>query len=141
VLNTSGHRESTTASARTPTATPVPAMLAMGPGEGNPARVINDLARLVNLTAHLGIAGVYAEKDLQPAPGERTDGRVTVPWATLCAKGISVGFGRTHDRRYTVLLPDLVLSGRARPGRDHPPRPAQRCSRADTAHSTSAPTE
>jgi glutathione-independent formaldehyde dehydrogenase len=26
-----------------------------------------------------------------------------------------VGFGRTHDRRYTVLLRDLVLSGRARP--------------------------
>ncbi|HXC75918.1 MAG TPA: hypothetical protein VNU19_02595, partial [Candidatus Acidoferrum sp.] len=25
-------------------------------------------------------------------------------------------FGRTHDRRYTVLLRDLVLSGRARPG-------------------------
>ena len=41
--------------------------------------------------------------------------RLTVPWATLFAKGISVGFGRTHDRRYTVLLRDLILSGRARP--------------------------
>ena len=31
--------------------------------------------------------------------------------------GVTVGFGRTHDRRYTVALRDLVLSGRARPGR------------------------
>ena len=30
-------------------------------------------------------------------------------------KGVSVGFGRTHDRRYTVLLRDMILSGRARP--------------------------
>jgi glutathione-independent formaldehyde dehydrogenase len=28
---------------------------------------------------------------------------------------VSVGFGRTHDRRYTVLLRDMILSGRARP--------------------------
>ena len=31
-------------------------------------------------------------------------------------KGVSVGFGRTHDRRYAVLLRGLILSGRARPG-------------------------
>jgi glutathione-independent formaldehyde dehydrogenase len=30
--------------------------------------VIGDLARLVNPTGHAGIAGVYAEKDLHPAP-------------------------------------------------------------------------
>jgi threonine dehydrogenase-like Zn-dependent dehydrogenase len=37
-------------------------------------------------------------------------------WATLFSKGLSVGLGRTHDRRYTVLLRDLIISGRARPG-------------------------
>ena len=30
---------------------------------------------------------------------------------------MSVGFGRTHDRRYTARLRDLVVSGRAHPGR------------------------
>jgi glutathione-independent formaldehyde dehydrogenase len=35
--------------------------------------------------------------------------------ATCFSEGITVGFGRTHDRRYPVLLRDLVLSGRARP--------------------------
>jgi glutathione-independent formaldehyde dehydrogenase len=82
----------------------------------NPAQVIDDLTRLVNPTGHLGIAGVYAETDHHPAPTGSADGHLTVPWATLFSKGVSVNFGRTHDRRYTVLLRDLVLAGRARPG-------------------------
>jgi glutathione-independent formaldehyde dehydrogenase len=85
------------------------------PDRENPTQVPHDLARLVNPTGRLAIIGVYAEKDLQPAAEGHADGRLTVPWATLFGKGVSVGFGRTHDRRYTVLLRDLVLSGRARP--------------------------
>jgi glutathione-independent formaldehyde dehydrogenase len=87
----------------------------LAPGVENPTQVIGDLARLINPTGHLGIAGVDAEKDLPPAPEGHADGRLTVPWATFFSKGISVRFGRTDDRRYTVLLRNLVLSGRARP--------------------------
>jgi len=86
------------------------------PSRENPVQVISDLARLVNPTGHLAIAGVYAEKDLHPAPEGHPDGSLQVPWATLFSKGINVGFGLTHDRRYTTLLRDLVVSGRARPG-------------------------
>ncbi len=86
------------------------------PDAENPTQVISDLARLVNPTGHLGIAGVYAEKDLHPAPEGTGDGHLEVPWATLFAKGVSVNFGRTHDRRYTVLLRDMVTAKRARPG-------------------------
>ncbi|WP_248963644.1 glutathione-independent formaldehyde dehydrogenase [Sphaerisporangium perillae] len=85
------------------------------PGQENPAQIVSDLARLVDPTGHIGIAGVYTEKDLHPALEGHANGRLTVPWATLFAKGVSIGFGRTHDRRYTVLLRDLVLAGRARP--------------------------
>jgi glutathione-independent formaldehyde dehydrogenase len=84
-------------------------------GVENPTQVVDDLARLINPTGHLGIIGVYAEKDLCPAPEGHSDGRLMVPWATFFSKGVSVRFGRTHDRRYTVLLRDLILSGRARP--------------------------
>jgi glutathione-independent formaldehyde dehydrogenase len=87
------------------------------PARENPRQVIEDLARLVNPTGHIGIAGVYPEKDLNPAPQGHPDGRLEVPWGTLFDKGVSVRFGRTHDRRYTILLRDLVLAGRARPGR------------------------
>lgn len=86
------------------------------PGVEKPTQVIEDLGRLINPTGHLGIAGVYAEKDLHPAAAGHPDGSLTVPWATFFNKGISVDFGRTHDRRYTTLLRDLVVSGRARPG-------------------------
>jgi glutathione-independent formaldehyde dehydrogenase len=59
---------------------------------------------------------VYVEHDFAPAEPDTRYGRLRVPWGTLFAKGVTVGFGRTHDRRYTVPLRDLVLSGRARPG-------------------------
>jgi glutathione-independent formaldehyde dehydrogenase len=87
------------------------------PTRENPVQVIDDLARLVNPTGYIGMAGVYPEKDLTPAPQGHHDGRLEVPWGTFFGKGIAVRFGRTNDRRYTVLLRDLVLAGRARPGR------------------------
>ncbi len=86
------------------------------PSRENPLQVVSDLARLVNPTGRVGIAGVYAEKDLHPAPEGTPDGRLTVPWATFFSKGVTVGFGRTHDRRYTAHLRDLILRHRARPG-------------------------
>jgi glutathione-independent formaldehyde dehydrogenase len=86
------------------------------PARENPTQVVADLARLVNPTGHVAIAGVYAEKDLHPAPQGSADGHLRVPWATFFGKGISVNFGRTNDRRYTTRLRDLVVAGRARPG-------------------------
>jgi glutathione-independent formaldehyde dehydrogenase len=86
------------------------------PGRENPLQVVGDVARLVNPTGRVGIAGVYAEKDLHPAPEGTADGHLTVPWATFFSKGVTVGFGRTNDRRYTAHLRDLVLRGRAQPG-------------------------
>jgi glutathione-independent formaldehyde dehydrogenase len=86
-------------------------------GQENPRQVINDLARLVNPTGRLGIAGVFTATDAAPAPdGGHADGSLQVPWATLFNKGVAVGFGRTHDRRYTTQLRDLIISGRAQPG-------------------------
>ena len=42
---------------------------ALARGAENPTQVVSDLARLINPAGHLGIAGVYAEKDLHPARG------------------------------------------------------------------------
>lgn len=87
------------------------------PARENPTQVASDLARLVNPTGRVAIAGVFTENDLHPAPEGSAGGELRVPWATFFNKGVSVGFGRTHDRRYTTLLRDLVVAGRARPGR------------------------
>jgi len=86
------------------------------PEQERPTQIIDDLARLVNPTGSIGVAGVYAAKDLAPAPTGHGDGSLTVPWAALFDKGVSVRFGRTHDRRYTRALRDLVVAGRAHPG-------------------------
>jgi len=86
------------------------------PDRERPGQVIADAARLVNPAGAVGIAGVYPERDLDPRPGETTDGYLTVPWGTFFGKGVTVRFGRTHDRRYTTGLRDLITSGRARPG-------------------------
>jgi glutathione-independent formaldehyde dehydrogenase len=81
----------------------------------NPGQVIDDLVRLVNPAGRLGIAGVFTPLD-QAAQGPARQGRYEIPWAALFGQGVRVGFGRTHDVRYTRLLRDLVVSGRARPG-------------------------
>jgi glutathione-independent formaldehyde dehydrogenase len=65
----------------------------------------------------VGIIGVFAAKDHHPAPDGHSDGSLEVPCAAQFDKGINVGFGRTHDRRYTTVLRDLIISGRAHPGR------------------------
>ncbi|MGH3264357.1 MAG: hypothetical protein ACRDNS_20450, partial [Trebonia sp.] len=87
------------------------------PGSEDPRQVIDDLARLVNPTGRLGIAGVFTATDAAPAAdGGHADGSLHVPWSALFNKGVTVGFGRTHDRRYTAHLRDLIVSGRAKPG-------------------------
>jgi glutathione-independent formaldehyde dehydrogenase len=87
-------------------------------GKEDPRQVIDDLARLINPTGRLGIAGVFTATDAAPAQeGGHADGSLQVPWAVLFNKGVTVGFGRTHDRRYTTHLRDLIISGRARPSR------------------------
>ncbi|MFD5427370.1 glutathione-independent formaldehyde dehydrogenase [Streptomyces sp. NPDC127084] len=83
----------------------------------NPRQVIEDLAALVNPTGRIAIAGVYAARDRAPAAAGHADGSLRVPWAILFDKGIHLGFGRTHDRRYTALLRDMILAGRAEPQR------------------------
>ncbi|MFE9657806.1 alcohol dehydrogenase catalytic domain-containing protein [Micromonospora sp. NPDC006431] len=86
------------------------------PDQERPNQVIADAARLVNPTGSIGVAGVYPDTDLQPRSGATAHEDLVAPWGTLFSKGVAVRFGRTHDRRYTLLLRDLVVSGRARPG-------------------------
>jgi glutathione-independent formaldehyde dehydrogenase len=86
------------------------------PDQERADQVIADAARLVNATGGLAVAGVFPANDLHPRPGATAHEDLMAPWGTLFSKGVSVRFGRTHDRRYTLLLRDLVVSGRAKPG-------------------------
>ena len=86
------------------------------PARELPGQVVADIARLVNPDGAVGIAGVYTD-DPHPPEGALPGGQLAVPWATFFTNGLRVRFGRTDDRRYTTMLRDLILAGRARPGR------------------------
>ncbi|MFI6780214.1 alcohol dehydrogenase catalytic domain-containing protein [Micromonospora sp. NPDC050276] len=87
------------------------------PDQECPNQVISDASRLVNAAGAIAVAGVFPDQDPHPGPGADGHENLVAPWGALFSKGVTVRFGRTHDRRYTVLLRDLVVAGRARPSR------------------------
>ncbi len=85
------------------------------PERENPAVVIHALARLVNPTGRLGIAGVFLPHDAHPNGELEARGDLAVPWGELFRKDIILGMGRDHDERYNAALRDLIIAGRVKP--------------------------
>jgi glutathione-independent formaldehyde dehydrogenase len=85
------------------------------PGREDPAAVIHALARLVNPTGRLGIAGVFLPHDARPSGDLEARGDMAIPWADLFRKDITIGMGRDHDERYNTQLRDLIIAGRVKP--------------------------
>lgn len=81
-----------------------------------PSTVIHDLARILAPNGRLSIIGVFLDSD-PAAPAEPArSGNYLIPWGTLFKKGITVGMGRDHDKRYNDHLRDAIVSGRIKPG-------------------------
>jgi glutathione-independent formaldehyde dehydrogenase len=85
------------------------------PSREKPDQVIHDLARLINPNGRLSITGVFLPNDAKPVGELERRGDLAVPWQTLFRKGITVGMGRDHDKRYNTQLRDLIIAGRAKP--------------------------
>jgi glutathione-independent formaldehyde dehydrogenase len=85
------------------------------PSREKPDQVIHDLARLINPNGRLSITGVFLPNDAKPVGELERRGDLAVPWQTLFRKGITVGMGRDHDKRYNAQLRDLIIAGRAKP--------------------------
>ncbi len=83
----------------------------------DPNWVIASLGELVNPTGRIGIIGVFPKKDPNGVDPAERKGELTVPWAKLFNKGISVGFGRDHDERYNLMLRNMIVEGVAKPGK------------------------
>lgn len=86
------------------------------PSRERPTQVIEDLARLVNVTGSLGIIGVYQPYDPGAASEEAQRGEYVLPWALLWVKQLTIGTGSTQAKRYAFQLRDMIATGRARPG-------------------------
>jgi threonine dehydrogenase-like Zn-dependent dehydrogenase len=110
------------------------------PARERPTQVVEDIVRLVNPTGRVGIAGVYAERDLAPAPQGSADGSLRIHWASLFNKGVSLHFGRTHDRRYTTGCGTWSWPAAPVPAASSPTMAVWRTRLACTSASTSVPT-
>jgi glutathione-independent formaldehyde dehydrogenase len=82
-----------------------------------PSTVIHDLARILAPTGRLSIIGVFLDNDPQAPNEPARTGDYVIPWGTLFRKGITVGLGRDHDKRYNDHLRDSIVSGRIRPSK------------------------
>ncbi len=83
----------------------------------DPNWIVACLAELVNPTGRIAIVGVFPPKDPEGVDPNEREGKLNVPWATFFNKGISVNFGRDQDKRYDIMLRNMIVEGKIRPGK------------------------
>jgi glutathione-independent formaldehyde dehydrogenase len=81
----------------------------------NPARVIEDLIRLVNPTGRIGAVGLYVSNDPGGINPHAKHGEFQLSFGKLWEKSLSLGMGQTPVVRFAPQLLDMIVSGRARP--------------------------
>jgi glutathione-independent formaldehyde dehydrogenase len=81
----------------------------------NPARVIEDLIRVVNPTGRIGSVGLYVSNDPGGINPHAKRGEFRISFGKLWEKGISLGMGQTPVIRFAPLLRDMIVAGTARP--------------------------
>lgn len=82
----------------------------------DPGWVFRALTELVNPTGRIAVIGVFPPKDPEGVDPAENKGDLTVPWGKLFKKGITVAFGRDQDERYNLMLRNMIVAGRTRPG-------------------------
>lgn len=85
------------------------------PSKENHTQVIEDLVKLVNYTGHLGIIGVFVKEDPGAENGEAKKGSYVMPWGEIWTKGLTIGTGQTPVKKYSLMLRDLIIGGKAKP--------------------------
>ena len=81
----------------------------------HPTSVIDDLATLLAPNGRLAIIGVFTDQDAHAPTDPAKRGVYPIPWGTLFRKGIRIGMGRDHDKRYNDHLRDAIVAGRMKP--------------------------
>lgn len=87
------------------------------PGRERPNQVIDYCAKVVNPAGNICLIGVY----MMPDPGGKTEqekqGIYPLPIGELFDKAITIGMGQCPVKKYNEYLRDLIIQGRAHPGR------------------------
>ncbi len=85
------------------------------PHQYNPNQVLADLAKVINPAGHLGIIGVYLNKDPKGNNDQEKNGLLTIPFGMMWTKGITIGTGQAPVKNYQPMLRDIIINGKARP--------------------------
>ena len=72
---------------------------------------------LREFTGNLAIIGVYLAPDPGAKDAENKQGIFPIGVAEVFDKSLSIGSGQAPVKRYNEYLRDLIISGRARPGK------------------------
>lgn len=87
------------------------------PSQERATQALENCIRVVNSTGSIGIIGVY----LAPDPGAKVEdskqGIFPVPLAEIFDKALTIGCGQAPVKKYNEYLRDLIVSGRATPGK------------------------
>lgn len=86
-------------------------------GQEHPEMVLDKLVEVVRSTGRIGVVGVYNPQDPGAATERAKEGRIAFDYGTVFDKNISLGHGQCPVKRYNHQLRDLIVRGRARPGR------------------------
>lgn len=86
------------------------------PSQEDSTAVLNQLAQLVNPTGAIGIIGVYLPEDSGGESDAAQNGVFPLPLGTVWNKGLTIGMGQTPVKHLSLMLRDLIISGRANPG-------------------------
>jgi len=85
------------------------------PSDENPTAVIDQLLKVVNVTGHIGIIGVFLPQDPGGVDEPAQSGTYMVSLGQIFEKGISIRCGQTPVKMYNQALRDLIVAGRAKP--------------------------
>jgi glutathione-independent formaldehyde dehydrogenase len=87
------------------------------PEREQPTQVIENCVRVVNATGSIGVIGVYIAPDPGAKDEQAKEGYYSFPIAEYFDKGITMGSGQAPVKKYNEYLRDLIVNGRAHPGK------------------------
>jgi len=87
------------------------------PDNEKATQVLENCLKVVNATGSLGIIGVYLAPDPGAKDAQAKQGIYPLGLAEIFDKSLSIGTGQAPVKRYNEYLRDLIIAGKANPGK------------------------
>ena len=86
-------------------------------GDEQPEMTINLLFACVRATGGIGVVGVYVPQDPGAGTEDVKQGKLALDFGLFWSKGQTMGTGQANVKAYNRELRDLIVAGRAQPGK------------------------